>query len=35
MAKDSPFGQGARLRVLNEYLKQAGEVTEANAKVRH
>jgi hypothetical protein len=31
MAKDSPFGQGTRLRVLNEYLKQAGEITEANA----
>jgi hypothetical protein len=31
MAKDTPFGQGTRLRVLKDYLAQAGEITEANA----
>jgi hypothetical protein len=31
MAKDTPFGQGTRIRVLKEYLEQAGELTEANA----
>jgi hypothetical protein len=31
MAKDTPFGQGTRIRVLKDYLAQAGEITEANA----
>lgn len=31
MAKDTPFGQGTRIRVLKKYLNQAGEITEVNA----
>ncbi len=31
MAKDSPFGQGTRMRVLKHYFEHAGPVTEANA----
>jgi hypothetical protein len=31
MAKDTPFGQGTRIRVLKDYLAQAGQITEENA----
>ena len=31
MAQDTPFGQGTRMRVLEEYFAGAGEVTDANA----
>jgi hypothetical protein len=31
MAKDTPFGQGTRIRVLKDYLAQAGAITEDNA----
>jgi hypothetical protein len=31
MAKDTPFSQATRLRVLKEYLANAGQITEANA----
>lgn len=31
MAKDTPFGQGTRMRVLKKYFEHAGPVTEQNA----
>ena len=31
MAKDSPFGQETRLRILEEYIAHAGEITVTNA----